>query len=62
MLISLRETNKTKEVLLEQKKAELNSLQSELQTMNYEQTTMNTKVRFGFFLLVLENRLMFEFS
>ena len=44
MIISLKETNKNKEYLLEQKKSELNSLQTNFQTLTYEQTATVAKV------------------
>ncbi len=44
LLISLKETNKNSLYLLEQKKHELNTVQSELQTLKYEQSATATKV------------------
>jgi hypothetical protein len=42
----LNEANKNSLYLLEQKKIELDAAQSEIETLKYEQSSTNSKVRF----------------
>ncbi len=44
LLISLKDANKDSLCLLEQKKLELNMIQSQIQSLKYEQSITNSKV------------------